>query len=125
MVKIVKAEKIFQKKSVRPGNLCPEDQIFMTLSYLREYLTFFHLGIKWGINESNADRIVIRTEKILMNSGLFNLPGKKVLYQSQIQEIETVAVDVSEHEIERPQKKQKKYVRIQVKIVPLPSRTIW
>jgi hypothetical protein len=109
MVKIVKAEKIFQKKSGRPGKLCPEDQILMTLSYLREYLTFFHLGIKWGINESNAYRIVIRTEKILIKSGLFNLPGKKLLYQSQIQEIETVAVDVSEHEIERPQKKQKKY----------------
>ena len=108
MVKIVKAEKIFQKKSVRPSKLCPEDQILMTLSYLREYPTFFHLGIKWGINESNAYRIVIRTEKALIKSGLFNLPGKKVFYQSQ-NEIETVAVDVSEHEIERPPKKQKKY----------------
>jgi hypothetical protein len=108
MVKIVKAEKILQKKSVRPSKLCVSDQILMTLSYLREYPTFFHLGIKWGINESNAYRIVIRTEKALINSGLFNLPGKKILYQSQ-NEIETVAVDVSEHEIERPQKKQKKY----------------
>ena len=108
MVKIVKAEKIFQKKSGRPSKLCRENQILMTLSYLREYPTFFHLGIKWGINESNAYRIVIRTEKALINSGLFNLPGKKILYQSQ-NEIETVAVDVSEHEIERPQKKQKKY----------------
>jgi hypothetical protein len=108
MVKIVKGEKILQKKSVRPSKLCVEDQILMTLSYLREYPTFFHLGIKWGINESNAYRIVIRTEKALINSGLFNLPGKKILYQSQ-NEIETVAVDVSEHEIERPQKKQKKY----------------
>ena len=108
MVKIVKAEKILQKKSGRPSKLCVEDQILMTLSYLREYPSFFHLGIKWGINESNADRIVIRTEKALINSGLFNLPGKKILYQSQ-KEIETVAVDVSEHEIERPQKKQKKY----------------
>jgi hypothetical protein len=108
MVKIVKAEKILQKKSGRPSKLCVEDQILMTLSYLREYPSFFHLGIKWGINESNAYRIVIRTEKALINSGLFNLPGKKILYQSQ-NEIETVAVDVSEHEIERPQKKQKKY----------------
>ncbi|MEG4444483.1 transposase family protein [Microcoleus sp. AT9_B5] len=108
MVKIVKAEISFQKKSVRPSTLCPEDQILMTLSYLREYPTFFHLGIKWGINESNAYQIVIRTEKGLINSGLFNLPGKKNLYQIQ-NEIETVAVGVSEHEIERPKKKQKKY----------------
>ncbi|MEG4627270.1 transposase family protein [Microcoleus sp. w1-18aA5] len=77
MVKIVKSEKILQKKSGRPSKLSPEDQILMTLSYLREYPTFFHLGIKWGINESNAYRIVIRTEKALIKSGLFNLPGKK------------------------------------------------
>ena len=108
MVKIVKAEKIFQKKSGRPSKLCPEDQLLMTLSYLREDPTFFHLGVKWGINESNAYRIVIRTEKALIKSGLFNLPGKKILYPSK-NSIETVAVDVSEHEIERPQKKQKKY----------------
>jgi len=77
MVKIVKAEKILQKKSGRPSKLCIENQILMTLSYLREYPTFFHRGIKWGINESNSYRIVIRTEKILINSGLFNLPGEK------------------------------------------------
>ncbi|MEG3987274.1 hypothetical protein QUA13_08930 [Microcoleus sp. S28C3] len=59
-----------------------------------------------GINESNAYRIVIRTEKALINLGLFNLSSKKYLDPSQIQEIETVAVDVPEHEIER-QKKNK------------------
>ena len=78
--------------------------LFVRISY------FFYLEIKWDINESNAYRIVIRTKKALINSGLFKLPGKKNLYQSQ-NEIETVAVDVSEHEIERPKKKQKKYYR--------------
>jgi hypothetical protein len=109
MVKIVKAEKILQKKSGRPSKLSPSDQLLMTLSYLREYPTFFHLGVKWGINESNAYRIVIRTEKALIKSGLFNLPGKKILYPSK-NPIETVAVDVSEHEIERPQKKKKNII---------------
>ncbi|WP_228041992.1 MULTISPECIES: helix-turn-helix domain-containing protein [unclassified Tychonema] len=47
MVKIVKAEKKIQKKLGGPSKLCVEDQILMTLSYLREYPTFFHLGIKW------------------------------------------------------------------------------
>ena len=84
MVKIVKAEKKFQKKSVRPSKLCVEDQILMTLSYLREYPTFFHRGIKWGISESNVYRIVIRTEKALINSGLFNLPGKKKLIKAKM-----------------------------------------
>ena len=45
MVKIVKAEKILQKKLGRPSKLCVEDQILIRLSYLREYPTFFHLGI--------------------------------------------------------------------------------
>jgi len=40
---------------------------------------------------------------------LFNLPGKKILNRIQNEEIETVVVDVSEHEIERQKKKQKKY----------------
>ena len=123
MVKIVKAEKILQKKSGRPSKLCVENQILITLSYLREYPSFFHLGIKWGINESNAYRIVIRTEKALINSGLFNLPGKKILYQSQ-NEIETVVVDVSEHEIERPQKKQKKYYSGQQKYHTIKSQVL-
>lgn len=124
MVKIVKAEKVFQKKSGRPSKLCVSDQILMTLSYLREDPTFFHWGIKWGINESNAERIVIRTEKALINSGLFNLPGKKSLDRSQIQEIETVAVDVSEPEIERPQKKQKKYYSGQQKYHTIKSQVL-
>ena len=123
MVKIVKAEKILQKKSGRPSKLCVENQILITLSYLREYPSFFHLGIKWGINESNAYRIVIRTEKALINSGLFNLPGKKILYQSQ-NKIETVVVDVSEHEIERPQKKQKKYYSGQQKYHTIKSQVL-
>lgn len=36
------------------------------------------------------------------------MPGKKIIYQSE-NEIETVVLDVSEHERERPQKKQNKY----------------
>lgn len=108
MVKIVKAEKIIQKKSGRPSKLRIEDQILMTLAYLREYRPFFHLAIDWGIDESNVYRIVIKIEKILITSGLFTLPGKKQLNQKE-NEIEIVAVDVSEHEVERPQKKQKTY----------------
>jgi len=101
-----------------------EDQILMTLSSLREYPTFFHLGIKWGINESNSYRIVIRTEKFLIKSGVFNLPGKKHLNRNQNEEIETVVVDVSEHEIERPQTQQKKYYSGQQKYHTIKSQVL-
>ncbi|MFM5887588.1 MAG: IS5 family transposase [Dolichospermum sp.] len=108
MVKIVKAEKILQKKPGRKSKLSIEDQILMTLAYLREYRPFFHLAIDWGINQSNVCRIVNKIEKILISSGLFSLLGKRKLIPSEM-EIEIVAIDVSEHEIERPQKKQKSY----------------
>lgn len=106
MVKVVKAEKMLQKKPGRPSKLSIEDQILITLAYLREYRTFFHLSIDWGIDESNIYRTVIKIEKILITSGLFNLLGKKELNQSK-NEIEKITVDVSEHEVERPKKKQK------------------
>ncbi len=85
-----------------------EDQLLITLEYWREYRTYFHLGNSWGINESTAYRIVRKIENILIKSGLFNLPGKKALLESN-SEIEVIVVDVSEHEIERPKKKQKSY----------------
>jgi phage I-like protein len=68
--------------------------------------TYFHRGNSWGVNESTAYRIVRKVENILIKSGLFNLPGKKALLESN-SEIEVIVVDVSEHEIERPKKKQK------------------
>jgi len=49
-------------------------------------------------------RIVRKVENILIKSGLFNLPGKKALLESN-SEIEVIVVDVSEQEIERPKKK--------------------
>ncbi len=54
MVKIVKAEKIFQKKLGRPSKLCVEDQILMTLSYLQEYPIFI-----WELNGILMNQIFI------------------------------------------------------------------
>lgn len=108
MVTVLKAEKVWQKKTGRPSKLSTEDQLLITLEYWREYRTYFHLGNSWGVNESTAYRIVRKVENILIKSGLFNLPGKKALLESN-SEIEVIVVDVSEQEIERPKKKQKSY----------------
>ncbi|MCZ8118604.1 MAG: IS5 family transposase [Microcystis sp. LE18-22.4A] len=108
MVTVLKAEKVWQKKTGRPSKLSTEDQLLITLEYWREYRTYFHRGNSWGINESTAYRIVRKVENVLIKSGLFNLPGKKALLESN-SEIEVIVVDVSEQEIERPKKKQKSY----------------
>jgi len=108
MVTVLNAEKVWQKKTGRPSKLSTEDQLLITLEYWREYRTYFHRGNSWGVNESTAYRIVRKVENILIKSGLFNLPGKKALLESN-SEIEVIVVDVSEQEIERPKKKQKSY----------------
>lgn len=75
----------------------------MTLEYLREYRTYFHLAQNWGVYESTAYRIIRTVEDSLIGSGKFRLPGKKKLIEPE-HEIEVVVVDVTESPIERPKK---------------------
>ena len=103
MVKVVKVERMLKKKTGRKDKLTIEDQVLMTLSYWREYRTYFHTGQDWEINESTAYRIIRRVEDMLIQSGLFALSGKKKLIEPD-SEIKTIVIDVTEHEVERPKK---------------------
>jgi hypothetical protein len=78
--------------------------------YLREYRTYFHIAQSWGINESTAYRMIRFCEDSLMDSGVFSLPGKKKLLESD-HKIELIVVDVTESPIERP-KKTKSYTTV-------------
>jgi Helix-turn-helix of DDE superfamily endonuclease len=105
MVKVVKVERMLKKKTGRKDKLTIEDQVLMTLGYWREYRTYFHIGQDWKINESTAYRIIRRVEDMLIQSGLFALPGKKILIEPD-SKIKTIVIDVTEHEVERPKKKR-------------------
>jgi len=108
MVRTVKAKEKEKKKSGRKAKLIVEDQILMTLQYLREYRTYYHMGKDWKMSESNVCRIVHKIENILIKSREFRLPGKKELWQSNSSE-ELVIMDVMESPIERPKKRQKQF----------------
>ena len=95
-----------QDNRLWPPKLKVEDQVLMTLEYLREYRTYFHLGATWGINESTAYRIVKKIEDILIKAPELRLPGKKRLIQDDVS-LETIVVDVSEPPIERPKNNKK------------------
>ena len=41
MVTVLKAEKVWQKKTGRPSKLSTEDQLLITLEYWREYRTYW------------------------------------------------------------------------------------
>ncbi len=102
MVRALEEQEKAKKKEGRPSALSVEDRLLMTLQYLREYPTLLRLGVDWGVHESTAQRTVTRTEKALMASGEFSLPGKKSLKTGL--GFEVVVVDVAESSIERPKK---------------------
>jgi Helix-turn-helix of DDE superfamily endonuclease len=94
----------------RPSKLSTADQLLIMLMYFREYRTFFHIGVCYSISEMHTWRIVNSTEKILLESKIFHLAGKKALYSAE-KKINSIVIDVSEHPVERPKKKQKKTIR--------------
>ena len=80
-----------------------EDQVLVALAYWREYRSQFHIGVSWGLHETAVGRIVKKVEDLLIKSGKFHLPSQRQLYQPGW-EGKAMMVDVSEMEIERPQK---------------------
>jgi predicted DNA-binding protein YlxM (UPF0122 family) len=87
----------------RPAKLSRADQLLMTLMYLREYRTQFHIAETYEVSEATVSRTIKKVEDTLMQSGEFTLPGKKELQDSETI-IEVIVVDVAEQPIERPKK---------------------
>jgi hypothetical protein len=101
---ITEAENKRMSRGGKPPHLGVEDRLLMTLEYLREYRTYFHLGQSYGLSESACYRNCKWVEDTLIKSRAFSLPGKKVLLKSNT-EFEVILVDATESSIERPKKK--------------------
>lgn len=97
------AEMLKMTRGGRPHKLSIEDRMLMTLEYLREYRTYFHIGTNYNVSESNAYQAIKWIENTLIKSGKFSLPGRKALLQSDV-EYELILVDATESPIERPKK---------------------
>jgi hypothetical protein len=104
MVSILsQAETMRKLHGGKPNKLSIEDRLLMTLEYLREYRTYFHISRSYGISESACYRNIRWVEDTLMKDGQFSLPGKKALLKSDV-EYEVVLIDATESPIERPKK---------------------
>lgn len=95
-----------KKKKGRKPKLTIEEQVLVTLQYLREYRSYFHISEDWNVSESTVCRIVHKIEKIWIISGYFSLKGKKELMKKD-NNIKTILMDVTETQIERPKRGQK------------------
>lgn len=103
MIDLLQQHERKKKKKGRPPKFSLEDQLLIALQYWREYRTYFHISITWGIDESVVCRIVHRVEDVLIKSKEFHLPGKKKLREGG-DAFEVIVVDVAESPVERPQK---------------------
>ncbi len=92
----------------RPQVLSIEDKLLMTLEYYKEYRTYDCIAASYGVGKGTVSRTINWVENVLIVSGLFKLPGKKVLTNNNL-EIEVIVVDTTETPIERPKNRQKKY----------------
>ena len=88
----------------RPSKLSRADQLLLALMYWREYRTFFHIGVAYGVSEATACRTVAKVEIALLRSGRFSLPGKKALKQPGAS-FSVILLDATEQPVERPKKK--------------------
>lgn len=104
MVGVVRAaEHKRMEKGGRSSYLKTEDKLLMTLEYLREYRTYFHLGQSYGLSESACYRNCKWVEDVLIRDKTFALPGKKMLLDKG-SPIEVILIDATETSIERPKK---------------------
>ena len=101
--KAEKERKKDHKIGGRKPKLCEEDRVLFMLEYYREYRTLYHMGIDYGISEGQASKVVRDVESVLIKSGKFSLPSKRVLYEAD-SPIEFVIIDATESPIQRPKK---------------------
>lgn len=92
-----------KKKGLKPS-LKVSDRVLLCLYYLRHYPTFKNLGDNFGISESYANKIYHYILRILLE--VLKLDGRKTLTN---EDLDVLVIDVTEQEIERPLKRQKKH----------------
>ena len=104
IVQILQVSEINKKsRGGKPNTLAMEDRLLMTLEYMREYRTYFHVAASYGVSESSCYRNIRWIENVLVKHPDFRLPGRKALLKSDVL-YEVVLVDATETPIERPKK---------------------
>jgi len=107
MLEILRVEEAKRRAKGGPKpRLSLEDQLLAALEYLREYRTYAHIAVGYGLSESQIFRIVRWVEDTLIKDGTFSLPGRKALLKSDV-EYEVILIDDTETPIDRPKRGKK------------------
>ena len=109
-----------KKKKVRGGRknkLSLEDRLLMSLEYIREYRTYFHVSQSYGVSESTAYDTIKWIEETLIKHSDFALPGRKALLKSNMA-YDVILIDATETPIERPKKSKSTITQGRRKDIP-------
>ena len=96
-------EKPMRKRGLKPS-ISLENQLLITLYYLRHYPTFIKLGQSFGISESYTNKIYHKILDIMVK--VLHVSNRKELLNK---DLDTIVMDVTEQPIERPVQNQKPY----------------
>ena len=96
------------KNGGKPPKLTPEDKLYITLKYLRDYRTMDSIASEYQVCKGTICLSIQWVEDTLVQDGTFALPGKRKLKRKSAT-IEYIVVDVPESPINRPKNNQKEY----------------
>jgi hypothetical protein len=67
IVQILQVAEVNKKsRGGKPNALTIEDRLLMTLEYMREYRTYFHVAASYGVSESSCYRNIRWIEDVLI-----------------------------------------------------------
>ena len=96
---VTEAHNLARTKGGVKSKLSIEQRLLMTIEFWKSDYTYFSIGIKYGVSESYAYKIITRFENYLIQSEEFSLPNIHNLKKENI-----VIVDSTEIDIQRPKK---------------------
>ncbi len=99
---LMEYEQKHRSKTGRKSKINLENQLLLTLLYWKNYGNLLFFAHFWNVHLTTIDRIIKKVERILGDSGQFDLPEKDL---SETQE-QTCLVDTTEVEIQRPTEHQ-------------------
>jgi len=99
---------IMHKRGGKPPKLTPEDKLYVTLKYLRDYRTMDSIASEYKVCKGTICLSIQWVEDTLVKDGTFALQGKRIL-KKKPNTIEYIVVDVTESPINRPKNNQKEY----------------
>ena len=97
----------YKRGGRRLSKLSLSDKLAITLGYYREYRTVRNIAFDGGVSKSIVHYSIQGVEEVLAKSKEFALPSKRELVNENAPFV--VLMDVTECEIQKPKKKQKKY----------------